>query len=93
VVIFIAAYIVVAAFALPGAPVLTMVGGFVFGAVPAAILVDICATIGATLAFLLSRYLVGEWLQARFKDKLGKFPRLWSIHRWKAVLSLIHCQH
>lgn len=75
VLVFCLLYILVAAFALPGAPVLTLAGGFVFGTIPAAVFVEICAVTGAAFAFLLSRYLAGHWVQRRFETKLESFNR------------------
>jgi uncharacterized membrane protein YdjX (TVP38/TMEM64 family) len=70
---FIFIYIMVAGLSLPGSPVLTMAGAFVFGVFGAVVYVIIGATIGAVTAFSLSRYLVGDWVQARYKDKLTTF--------------------
>jgi uncharacterized membrane protein YdjX (TVP38/TMEM64 family) len=72
---FIFIYIVAAGLSLPGSPVLTMAGAFVFSVFPAAVYVNIGATIGAVTAFSLSRYLVGDWVQTRYKDKLTIFNR------------------
>jgi uncharacterized membrane protein YdjX (TVP38/TMEM64 family) len=72
---FIFIYIVVAGLSLPGSPVLTMAGAFVFGVFGAVVYVIIGASIGAVTAFSLSRYLVGDWVQARYKDKLAIFNR------------------
>jgi uncharacterized membrane protein YdjX (TVP38/TMEM64 family) len=72
---FIFIYIVVAGLSLPGSPVLTMAGAFVFGVVGAVVYVNIGATVGAVTAFSLSRYLVGDWVQARYKDKLTIFNK------------------
>jgi uncharacterized membrane protein YdjX (TVP38/TMEM64 family) len=71
--LFIAIYIVSTAFSVPGATVLTLAGGFFFGVLPATIYVNVGATIGATLAFLMSRYVVGNWLQTRYDDQLTRF--------------------
>jgi uncharacterized membrane protein YdjX (TVP38/TMEM64 family) len=65
-------YIVIAGLSLPGLPVLTVMGGFAFGAVAGALYTCSAATTGAVIAFLLSRYLVGEWVQERFKNKLDR---------------------
>lgn len=72
---FILIYIVVAGLSLPGSPILTMAGAFVFGVFGAVVYVNIGATIGAVTAFSLSRYLVGDWVQARHKNKLAIFNR------------------
>lgn len=68
--IFIAAYILVTALSLPGAAVMTLVGGAVFGLVQGTIWVSFASTIGATLAFLVSRVLLRDLVQNKFADSL-----------------------
>lgn len=70
---FIAAYIVVTALSIPGAAILTLAGGFLFGTLPAVIYVNVGATAGATLAFLAARYLLGSWLQMKYRAQLNSF--------------------
>jgi uncharacterized membrane protein YdjX (TVP38/TMEM64 family) len=73
--IFIAAYmgiyIAVAALSLPGAAVLTLAGGGLFGLTIGTIAVSFASTIGATLACFISRVLLREWVQNKFGDKLA----------------------
>jgi len=57
----------------PGATILTLTGGFVFGAVLGAIYVNVGAASGAIAVFLFARYLVGARLQEKYGDKLAKF--------------------
>lgn len=64
------AYIAVTGLSLPGAAVMTLLGGAIFGLVAGTVLVSFASTIGATLAFLASRFLLREWVQARFGDRL-----------------------
>ena len=71
--IFIGAYFVVVAATIPGATVLTLLGGFLFGAVRATILINIGATTGAFAIFLISRYLLGDWFQKKYAENLKKF--------------------
>ena len=59
-------YIIAAALSLPAAAILTIAGGAVFGLVWGLLMVSFASTIGATLAFLLSRTLLRDWVQARF---------------------------
>jgi len=66
-------YVAVAGLSLPGAAVLTLVYGWYFGVVRGVIVVSFGSTAGATLAFLLSRYLIGGSIQRRFGDKLESF--------------------
>ncbi|NOQ90307.1 MAG: SidA/IucD/PvdA family monooxygenase, partial [Gammaproteobacteria bacterium] len=67
---FAAVYITVAALSLPGAAILTLAGGAIFGLLWGTVIVSFASTIGATLAFLVSRTLLQNWVQARFGDKL-----------------------
>lgn len=62
---FIGLYIAAVALSLPGAAVLTISGGFIFGTVVGAMAAIVGATVGATLIFLAARSAMGEWLAAR----------------------------
>lgn len=59
-------YVVSTAVSLPGAAVLTLAGGYIFGLSVAVVLVSFASSIGATLAFLVSRSLLRDWVQSRF---------------------------
>lgn len=63
-------YVTVTALSLPGAAVMTLAGGALLGFWPALIAVSFASTLGATLAFLSARYLLRDWVQARFGDRL-----------------------
>ncbi len=63
-------YIAVAALSLPGAAVLTLAGGALFGFWPALVVVSFASSIGATLAFLVSRFLLRAAVQRRFGERL-----------------------
>lgn len=65
-------YILVTGLSLPGAAVLTLAAGALFGLVAGTILVSFASSLGATAAFLVARYLVGETLQKKYGDKLAK---------------------
>ena len=69
--IFLVAYIAMAALSIPGATVLTLIGGAIFGLVVGIVLVSFASAIGATLAFLASRLLLQDWVQAKFGDRLA----------------------
>jgi len=69
--IYMVIYIVVTALSLPGATVMTLAGGALFGLWVALVAVSFASTIGATLAFLVSRFLLRDWVQGKFGDKLG----------------------
>ena len=64
-------YIVVTALSLPGAAVMTLAGGGLFGLGVGTVAVSFASTIGATLACFVSRFLLREWVQSRFRDKLA----------------------
>lgn len=70
-VIFAAMYIVVAALSLPGAAVLTLIGGALFGLLWGLAIVSFASTIGATLAFLIARSVLHDWVQSRFSKHLS----------------------
>lgn len=65
-------YVAITGLSLPGATPLTLVYAWYFGFVPGLILVSFASTGGATLAFLLSRYLLQDSIQRRFGDRLQK---------------------
>ena len=69
--IYFVVYVVVTAFSIPGAAVVTLLGAALFGFWFSLALVSFASTIGATLAFLSSRYLLRNWVQQRFSDKLN----------------------
>ncbi|HAS6348360.1 TPA: TVP38/TMEM64 family protein [Vibrio vulnificus] len=64
-------YVALTAFSVPGATVVTLLGAALFGFWFSLLLVSFASTIGATIAFLSSRYLLKEWVQKRFGDKLN----------------------
>ena len=63
-------YVLIAGLSLPGAVPMTLVGGAIFGLLWGTVVVSFASTIGATLAFLASRFLLRDWVQARFGDRL-----------------------
>ncbi|WP_108125840.1 TVP38/TMEM64 family protein [Saccharospirillum mangrovi] len=63
-------YVVVTALSLPGATLLTLAGGAVFGFELGLLLVSFASSIGATGAFLTARFLLRNWVQRRFGDRL-----------------------
>ncbi|HEX3061624.1 MAG TPA: FAD-dependent oxidoreductase, partial [Usitatibacter sp.] len=68
--IFFAVYVVVTGLSLPGAAILTLVGGAIFGLLWGVVIISFASSIGATLAFFASRYLLRDWVQGRLGDKL-----------------------
>jgi len=68
-------YVVVAALALPGAVVMTLAGGALLGLFVGTVVVSFASTIGATLACFFSRFLLRDWVQSKFGDKLESVNR------------------
>ncbi len=68
---FFGLYIAVTALSLPGAVIMTLAGGAIFGLLWGFIIVSFASTIGATLAFLVSRFLLRDTVQSRFGDHLS----------------------
>ena len=69
---FFALYVLAAALSLPGAVVLSMAGSAVFGFWAGLVTVSFAASLGATLACALSRYMLRDWVRARFAAVLGR---------------------
>ncbi|RJP94106.1 MAG: pyridine nucleotide-disulfide oxidoreductase [Desulfobacteraceae bacterium] len=69
--VYMAVYILVAALSLPGAAVMTLAGGAIFGLWLGLLLVSFASTIGATLAFLAARFLLKDAVQSKFGDRLN----------------------
>lgn len=63
-------YVAVTGLSLPGAAVMTLAGGAVFGLWWGVLVVSFASTIGATIAFLVSRVLLRDWVQQRFGQNL-----------------------
>lgn len=63
-------YVGVTALSLPGATVLTLAGGAIFGLAAGTLIVSFASSLGATLAFLVARYLLRDYVQSRFAHKL-----------------------
>ena len=67
---FFGIYVAVTGLSLPGAAIMTLAGGALFGLVWGTVIISFASSLGATLAFLASRFLLRDWVQARFGDKL-----------------------
>lgn len=63
-------YILVTALSLPGAAVMTLAGGALFGLPAGTVIISFASTIGATIACLFSRFILRDWVQARFGNRL-----------------------
>jgi uncharacterized membrane protein YdjX (TVP38/TMEM64 family) len=73
--IYMAVYIVVTALSLPGAAVMTLAGGALFGLVTGTVVVSFASTIGATCACLAARFVLRDWVQSKFGDRLAAINR------------------
>lgn len=73
--LFILIYTISVSMSVPGAAVLTLAGGFLFGIIKGVIFVNISATTGAMVIFLISRHLAGNYLQKKYGKNLEKFNR------------------
>lgn len=69
--VYMAVYIVVTALSLPGAAVMTLAGGAMFGFWVGLVVVSFASTIGATLACFVARFLLRDWVQNKFGEKLS----------------------
>ena len=63
-------YIVITAFSLPGAVWMTLGGGAFFGLFAGTVIVSFASSIGATLAMLIARFLLRDWVQSRFEKQM-----------------------
>jgi len=63
-------YVTVAALSIPGAALMTLIGGAVFGLLWGTVIVSFASSIGATVAFLVARYLLRDWVQDRFRERM-----------------------
>ncbi|MEF3048433.1 TVP38/TMEM64 family protein [Pseudotabrizicola sp. L79] len=86
---FVAAYVVIVAFSLPGATVATLTGGFLFGLFPGTLYNVLAATLGAVAVFLAARAGFGADVAAKIEEKGGAAARLQAALReneWSALL-------
>jgi len=72
---FFAAYVAVTGLSLPGAALMTLVAGAIFGLLWGTVIVSFASSAGATLAFLASRFVLREWVQSRFGQSLRAVDR------------------
>lgn len=73
---FVATYVVIVGFSLPGATIATLTGGFLFSTFPGALFNVTGATLGATLIFLAARWGLGERLGAKLEESDGKIKAI-----------------
>ncbi|MGV1046412.1 FAD-dependent oxidoreductase [Limnohabitans sp.] len=70
-VVYFLVYVLATALSFPGATIITLAGGAVFGLWQGLLIVSFASTVGATLAFLASRFLLRDWVEARFGQRLA----------------------
>jgi uncharacterized membrane protein YdjX (TVP38/TMEM64 family) len=86
--LFVLIYVAVVGLSLPGAVILTLAGGFLFGAVWGTLFVNLGATTGATLAFLASRYLLRDWVERKFGKWLGPVQQGFEKNAFSYLMTL-----
>ncbi len=72
---FFVIYVAVTALSLPGAAIMTLVGGAIFGLGVGTLIVSFAASIGATLAFLAARFVLGESVQNKFASRMAEINK------------------
>jgi pyruvate/2-oxoglutarate dehydrogenase complex dihydrolipoamide dehydrogenase (E3) component/uncharacterized membrane protein YdjX (TVP38/TMEM64 family) len=72
---FFAIYVAVTALSLPGATIMTLAGGAIFGLVTGLIIVSFASTIGATLAFVAARFALGQSVQKKFGARMAEIDK------------------
>jgi len=72
---FFAVYVAVTGLSLPGAALMSLVGGAIFGLFWGTLIVSFASSAGATLAFLASRLVLRDWVQKRFGQSLRRVNR------------------
>ena len=86
--IFIGLYLLQTTFSLPGGAILTLTGGFLFGSFLGTAIVIVPATLGALLAFLASRYLLRDWVERKFGDRLKTIQKGFAKNSFSYLLTL-----
>ena len=86
--LFVLVYVAVTGLSLPGAVILTLAGGFLFGALWGTLFVNLGATTGATLAFLASRYLLRDWVERKFGKWMGPVQQGFTKNAFSYLLTL-----
>lgn len=85
---FFLVYLVVAATSLPGAAVLTIAAGALFGVLEGTVLVSFASTIGASAAFLVARFALRDRLRQRYGERLQKIDAGIERDGWRYLLTL-----
>jgi pyruvate/2-oxoglutarate dehydrogenase complex dihydrolipoamide dehydrogenase (E3) component/uncharacterized membrane protein YdjX (TVP38/TMEM64 family) len=85
---FLTVYVLVTALSVPGATILTLAAGALFGLLAGTVLVSLASTAGATLAMLSARYLLRERVRSRWGTRLADLDRRFAERDVEALLSL-----
>lgn len=85
---YILLYCLQTAFSLPGAAIFTLAGGFLFGSFVGTLYANVAATAGAALAFLAARYLLRDWVERKFGDRLGPIQDGFSRNAFSYLMTL-----
>jgi uncharacterized membrane protein YdjX (TVP38/TMEM64 family) len=88
VIFYILIYTLQTALSLPGATILTLASGFLFGSLLGTLYVNIGATLGATIAFLSARYLLHDFVERKFSKKLTSLQAGFSNNAFQYLLTL-----
>src|SRR5438132_2068388 len=86
--IFSGLYVLQTTFSLPGGALLTLTAGFLFGSFLGTLFLIVPATLGATLAFLVARYLLRDWVERKFGGRLEAFQRGFAKNAFSYLLTL-----
>ena len=86
--LFVLAYCVVVGLSLPGGAIMTLAGGFLFGSLLGTLYVNVGATVGATLAFLGARYLLRDWVEQKFGNRLGPIQEGFAKNAFSYLITL-----
>jgi uncharacterized membrane protein YdjX (TVP38/TMEM64 family) len=86
--IFAAIYLLQTTFSLPGGALLSLTGGFLFGSFLGTLIVLVPATLGALLAFLAARYLLRDWVERKFGDRLKTIQQGFAKNSFSYLLTL-----
>jgi pyruvate/2-oxoglutarate dehydrogenase complex dihydrolipoamide dehydrogenase (E3) component/uncharacterized membrane protein YdjX (TVP38/TMEM64 family) len=70
-VVYFLIYVAATALSFPGATIITLAGGAIFGLWQGLLIVSFASTVGAALAFLASRFVLRDWVEARFGQRLA----------------------
>ena len=76
------------AFIIPGAIIMSVAGGLFYGVLMGTLYINIGSTVGATMSFLASRYLIGQWVQKRYHMQLETFNREIDRHGTNYLITL-----